>query len=91
MSISKRAQESKGVIRIGFFRESLFKFLLLARRDFGHGVVCGNFGKFSGSGVSPITPPWGILQNNVRHCPKLQCCAISRKTNDANLRQWRKP
>ena len=24
------------------------------------------------------------------HCPKLQSCAISKKTNDANLRKWRK-
>ena len=28
---------------------------------------------------------------NVRHCPKLQFCAISRKTNAANLRKWQKP
>ena len=27
---------------------------------------------------------------NVRHCPKLQFRAISRKTNDVNLRNWRK-
>ena len=27
---------------------------------------------------------------DVRHCPKLQSCAISRKSNDANLRKWRK-
>ena len=27
---------------------------------------------------------------NVRHCPNLQSCAISRKTNDANLRKWQK-
>ena len=27
---------------------------------------------------------------DVTHCPKLQFCAISRKTNDANLRKWRK-
>ena len=26
----------------------------------------------------------------VRRCPKLQSCAISRKTNDANLRKWQK-
>ena len=26
----------------------------------------------------------------VRHCPKLQSCVISRKTNDGNLRKWRK-
>ena len=25
---------------------------------------------------------------DVRHCPKLQSCAISRKTNDTNLREW---
>ena len=28
---------------------------------------------------------------HIRHCPKLQHCAISRKTNDANLRIWQKP
>ena len=28
---------------------------------------------------------------DVRHCPKLQSCTISRKTNDANLIQWQKP
>ena len=28
---------------------------------------------------------------DVRHCPKLQSCAISWKTNDANLRKWGKP
>ena len=27
---------------------------------------------------------------NVRHCPKFQSCAISRKTNDATLRTWQK-
>ena len=27
---------------------------------------------------------------DVRHCPKLQSCAISRKTNDANSIKWRK-
>ena len=26
---------------------------------------------------------------DVRHCPKLQSCAISRKTNDATLRKWK--
>ena len=26
----------------------------------------------------------------VRQCPKLQSCAISRKTNDATLRKWQK-
>ena len=26
----------------------------------------------------------------VRHCPKLQSCAISRKSNDATLRKWQK-
>ena len=25
---------------------------------------------------------------DVRHCPKLQSCVISGKTNDANLREW---
>ena len=25
---------------------------------------------------------------DVRHCPKLQSCAISKKTNDATLRKW---
>ena len=25
---------------------------------------------------------------DVRHCPKLQYCEISRKTNDANLTKW---
>ena len=25
---------------------------------------------------------------DVRHCPKLQSCAISRKTTDATLRKW---
>ena len=28
---------------------------------------------------------------DVRHCNKLQSCAISRKTNDATLRKWQKP
>ena len=28
---------------------------------------------------------------DVRQCPKLQSCAISRKTNDATLRKWQKP
>ena len=28
---------------------------------------------------------------DVRHCPKLQSCAISRKTNDATLSKWEKP
>ena len=28
---------------------------------------------------------------DVRHCPKLQSCAISRKSNDATLRKWQKP
>ena len=28
---------------------------------------------------------------DIRHCTKLQPCAISRKTNDANLRKWQKP
>ena len=27
---------------------------------------------------------------DVRHCPKLQSYAISRETNDANLRKWEK-
>ena len=27
---------------------------------------------------------------DVRHCPKLQSCSISRKTNDATLRKWQK-
>ena len=27
---------------------------------------------------------------DVRHCPKLQSCVISSKTDDANLRKWRK-
>ena len=27
---------------------------------------------------------------DVKHCPKLQSCAISRKTNDAALRKWQK-
>ena len=27
---------------------------------------------------------------NVRRCPKMQSCAISRKTNDVNLRKWQK-
>ena len=27
----------------------------------------------------------------VRHCSKLQSCAISKKTNDAALRKWRTP
>ena len=30
-------------------------------------------------------------QLDVRHCPKLQSCIISRKTNEANLRKWGKP
>ena len=28
---------------------------------------------------------------DVRYCPKLQSRAISRKTNNANLRKWQKP
>ena len=28
---------------------------------------------------------------DVRHCPKLQFCAISKKTNNATLRKWQKP
>ena len=28
---------------------------------------------------------------DVRHCPKLQSRAISKKTNEANLRKWQKP
>ena len=28
---------------------------------------------------------------DVRHCPKLQSCAISKKTRDTNLRKWQKP
>ena len=28
---------------------------------------------------------------DVRHCPKLKSCVISRKTNDATLRKWQKP
>ena len=27
---------------------------------------------------------------DVRHCPKLQFCIISSKTNDANMRKWSK-
>ena len=27
---------------------------------------------------------------DVRYYPKLQSCALSRKTNDANLRKWQK-
>ena len=27
-------------------------------------------------------------QLDVRHCPKLQYCAISRKSNDENMRKW---
>ena len=27
---------------------------------------------------------------DVRHCPKLQYCAISRKTNDVIMRKWQK-
>ena len=27
---------------------------------------------------------------DIRHCPKLQSCAISRKANDANLRKWQR-
>ena len=27
---------------------------------------------------------------DVFHCPKLQSCAISKKTKDTNLRKWRK-
>ena len=27
---------------------------------------------------------------DVKHCPKQQSCAISRKTNDATLRKWQK-
>ena len=28
---------------------------------------------------------------DVRHCPKLPSCVISKKTNDTNLRKWQKP
>ena len=28
---------------------------------------------------------------DVRHCPKLQSCAISRKSNDATLKKWQNP
>ena len=28
---------------------------------------------------------------DVRHCPKLESCTISRKTNDATLTKWQKP
>ena len=28
---------------------------------------------------------------DVRHCPKLQSCAISRKSDDATLKKWQKP
>ena len=28
---------------------------------------------------------------DVRHCPKLQYCAISKKTNDTTLKKWQKP
>ena len=28
---------------------------------------------------------------DVRHCPKLQSCAISKETNDATWRKWQKP
>ena len=28
---------------------------------------------------------------DVRYCPKLQYCAISRKNNDETLRKWQKP
>ena len=45
-----------------------------------------------------LTPIWATklflevsALPNVRHCPKLQSCAISRKTNDATLRKWQKP
>ena len=31
-----------------------------------------------------------FAQLDVRQCPKLHSCSISRKTNDANLRKWRK-
>ena len=28
---------------------------------------------------------------DVKHCPKLQSCATSRKYNDVTLRKWQKP
>ena len=41
-----------------------------------------HFGHILGQNVSAIL--------DVRHCPKLQSCAISRNTNDATLRKWQK-
>ena len=39
-------------------------------------------------------PDLGLLGPNldvdVKHCPKLQSCAISTKTADANVRKWPK-
>ena len=28
---------------------------------------------------------------DVRHCPKLQSCAVSRKSNDVTLKKWQNP
>ena len=36
-------------------------------------------------------PVWVVSAPlDVRYCPKLESCAISKKTNDANLRKWQK-
>ena len=36
-------------------------------------------------------PVWGVSALlDVRYCPKLESCAIFKKTNDANLRKWQK-
>ena len=29
--------------------------------------------------------------SDVRNCPKLHSCTVSRKTNDTTLRKWQKP
>ena len=29
-----------------------------------------------------------VAEVTIKHCPELQSCAISKKTNDANLRKW---
>ena len=31
-----------------------------------------------------------LNQLPLRHCPKLQSCAITRKTNDKNLKKWQR-
>ena len=64
--------------------------LLIRRSKFEWMLDSIRIGKIS---LVPIWPNFffhvsALLE--VRHCPNLQFCAISRETNDATLRKWQK-